>query len=318
MLTRTACTPCCSRFFRELPGDVSSATDATSNNATDVSCGMCLRCPFTTTADAGAVGHESCVCTPGYVRPQLLDEDVDLEDENMTNSTDGDFNETNITDIDFNETNATDMDFDATDATDNDTDTEVGSGVGGNATGGGENVTMQRNASGTSSMAGNGTAPAPPRTGPCIPCPPGASSDTRNASACTLCPNNTYQEEGASAACLACPRGSSSMEGAAFRTNCTCDDGEIGPPGGPCGPLYGIAPHGRLSSTSHYTRAAALEWVVQGSMDEERNVTVSMQLLVSGRMLAEAAGGLVSVQAASCSDETCAEVQLPLFSKAVD
>jgi hypothetical protein len=178
LLTRTARAPCRGgRFFRELPGNASSnaTTLANISNATDDTCGVCLRCPFTTTADAGSVGSESCVCMPGYARPQLL------EDENMTNST----NETSFStnETSFNETSES---FNA--------------------------------------------SIAPPRTGPCVPCLPGAFSDTRNASACTLCPNNTYQEEGASTMCLACPRGSSAMEGAALRTNCSCNDGEVFPP----------------------------------------------------------------------------------------
>eukprot|EP00290_Baffinella_frigidus_P035837 CAMPEP_0180302170 /NCGR_PEP_ID=MMETSP0988-20121125/24071_1 /TAXON_ID=697907 /ORGANISM="non described non described, Strain CCMP2293" /LENGTH=144 /DNA_ID=CAMNT_0022283161 /DNA_START=22 /DNA_END=452 /DNA_ORIENTATION=+ len=107
-----ACGKCSTGFFLDLPGNASStATTLAANvsNATNDSCGVCVRCPFTTTADAGAVGNESCVCMPGYARSPLLDDDMDLEDENMTNSTDGDFNETNATNGDFNETNATDV-----------------------------------------------------------------------------------------------------------------------------------------------------------------------------------------------------------------
>jgi hypothetical protein len=99
--------------------------------------------------------------------------------------------------------------------------------------------------------------------GPCSPCRPGFFAAATNASTCMPCPGGSYQSEAGATECVACPRGSNSTSGAAVRENCTCVEGELGPAGGPCGPLYRAAA-GALDPRSLYTRPARSEWVVSG------------------------------------------------------
>jgi len=51
---------------------------------------------------------------------------------------------------------------------------------------------------------------------------------------CTPCVSGTYLPANETGACKTCPLGTSSQSGSTAVTDCICNDGSFGPPGGPC------------------------------------------------------------------------------------
>ena len=66
-------------------------------------------------------------------------------------------------------------------------------------------------------------------------CVCGAGFGGANASVCSLCPNGQYKSIDGNAACVACPANTTTgTTGATALTQCLCNSGYSGSPGGPC------------------------------------------------------------------------------------
>ena len=65
-------------------------------------------------------------------------------------------------------------------------------------------------------------------------CPPGHTGDAANSEPCQGCPANEYKDAPGSLPCVVCDPDSSSPPLSDSETDCTCNAGFRGPPGGPC------------------------------------------------------------------------------------